>query len=100
MDFDNNSELEYYIKILEIFENNISGASSKEVELCKLLIQLLNECTEFENQDIIKNALIISLSFLNQNGSDFYDHIGRDITELKADEKEMLLNKLRKEFNC
>jgi len=63
-----------------------------------LITRLMNALKEPENENWLKNALIILLSLVDNKPSDIYENKGDNLNILSKEEKEQILLKLKEEF--
>ncbi|MBY8982893.1 MAG: hypothetical protein KGD57_08085, partial [Candidatus Lokiarchaeota archaeon] len=64
-----------------------------------LITRLMATLTKPQNENWLKNALIILLSLVDKKPSDLYANIGDNLNILTEEEKERAVSKLKEELN-
>ncbi|MBY8983205.1 MAG: hypothetical protein KGD57_09665, partial [Candidatus Lokiarchaeota archaeon] len=64
-----------------------------------LITRLMATLTKPQNENWLKNALIILLSLVDKKPSDLYANIGENLNILTEEEKERIVSKLKEELN-
>ena len=87
-------ELEFYLTILNEFEKN-KGNKKKTI---KALTKQMIKTSCVRDKKILKNALIILIALLEDNGPDIFSTRGSNTTELSNREKRKFVSTLLKEY--
>lgn len=95
------SELEYYVRIVDYFQNHKDLADRETLELWKYksLIELMKVLKRTHNKDFVRNALILIMSLTEHVPPDVFENLGINANSLKNDEKDSLVSILKAEFD-
>ncbi len=91
-------ELDCYSNIINLFSKFDKDPITMEKWKGNLITRLMNALKEPENENWLKNALIILLSLVDNKPSDIYENKGDNLNILSKEEKEQILLKLKEEF--
>ena len=91
-------ELEYYLKIIDYFQNE--KTSWEEIEIWKNLsiIELMKYLEHTQNRTIVINALILILSLSKDIPPDICHNRGHNINCISEKDKKSLILNLKNEF--
>ena len=95
---DDESEMELYSKIIEVYQNRQLDKEAIEIWKDKSYIDLMHVLKRTNNKDLVKNAIILILSLFEDIPVDLYDTQGVDAKELKLEKRKEYLSKLKMEF--
>jgi len=91
-------ELELYLKIVDIIQDDTISPENKEIWKNKSIIELMNLLKYTQNRSLIANALVILLSLFEDLPPDLYTNRGHNINCISEKDKKFLISKLRNEF--
>ena len=86
------SEPDCYKRIIDHFEHDII------MRVSDTLIKLMDILKRTKNRELVRNAIILVLSYLNRQHPDRFNNIGIDFSNLMCEDKESALIILREEF--
>ncbi|MFX1296952.1 MAG: hypothetical protein ACFFD2_19120 [Promethearchaeota archaeon] len=92
------SELEFYLKIVDYFQNENLSPENKEIWKNQSIIQLMNILEQTQDRKFVANALILLLSLFEDFPPDNYNSRGDNIKRISEKDKKSILLKLRNEF--
>ncbi len=95
----NNSEFDYYLSIIEFFQNQKVIKDTKEIWKSKSLIELMKVLERSSKKEFVKNAILVILSLFDENPPDIYNCRGTNVNSLDNGEKRSYLSILRTEFS-
>ncbi len=93
-----NYELDYYLSIIEQFQNQDANRETTEIWKNKSFIQLMKVLKRTRNKEFVKNAIILILSLFDKLPPDFYSSRGIQVNSLTNSEKLSYVNLLKSEF--
>jgi len=93
-----NEELDYYIEIIDFFQNSQVDSESIEIWINKLIIELMKVLKRTHNKEFVRNALIFLISLFKHVPPDFYNQRGANTKSLKEGEKKLFISQLKAEF--
>ena len=93
-----NYELDYYLSIIEHFQNQDTNRETTEIWKNKSFIQLMKVLKRTRNKVFVKNAIILILSLFDKMPPDFYSSRGIQVNSLTNSEKLSYVNLLKSEF--
>ncbi len=93
-----NYELNYYLSIIEYFQNQDANRETTEIWKNKSFIQLMKVLKRTRNKEFVKNAIILILSLFDKTPPDFYSNRGIQANSLTNSEKLSYVNLLKSEF--
>lgn len=93
-----NYELDYYLSIIEYFQNQDTNRNTTEIWKNKSFIQLMKVLKRTRNKEFVKNAIILILSLFDKLPPDFYSSRGIQVNSLTNSEKLSYVNLLKSEF--
>jgi hypothetical protein len=94
----NDSELAYYLKIIEFFQNQTQDPESIELWKNKSLIELMKVLKRTKNKLLVRNALLIIISLFEHLPPDLFNNKGINANLLNKEEKATLKSILRNEI--
>ena len=92
-------ELKCYTNIINLISKLEQDPISIEKWKSNLITRLMATLTKPQNENWLKNALIILLSLVDKKPSDLYANIGDNLNILTEEEKERAVSKLKEELN-
>ena len=98
MSINDESEMELYSKILEVYQHRQFDKDSIEIWKDKSYIDLMHVLKLTNNKNLVKNAIILILSLFEDIPIDLYDTHGVNVKELKYEKKREYLSELKMEF--
>ena len=93
-----NSELEYYISIIDFFQNQNTNRQTAELWKDKSFIELMKVLKRTRKKEFVKNAIILILSLIDQMPPDTYNKGGIKVNSLINGDKLSYINILKSEF--
>ena len=93
-----NCELDYYLSIIEFFQNQDTNRETTEIWKNKSLIELMKVLKRTKNKGFVKNAIILILSLFDQMPPDTYNKRGITVNLLTNSDKLSYVNILKSEF--
>jgi len=93
-----NYELDYYLSIIEYFQNKDTNRETTEIWKNKSFIQLMKVLKRTRNKEFVKNAIILILSLFDKMPPDFYSSRGIQVNSLTNSEKLTYVNLLKSEI--
>ncbi len=101
MNMSNNNdtyELDYYISIIDFFQNQNTDRETKEIWKNKSLIELMKVLKRTRKTEFVKNAIILILSLSDHMPPDSYNNKGIKVTSLTSGDKRSYVNLLKSEL--
>lgn len=101
MNISNNSdnyELDYYLSIIDFFQNQSTKRETAEIWKDKSFIELMNVLKLTKKKEFVKNAIILILSLIDQMPPDNYNKGGIKVNSLISGDKLSYINILQSEF--
>jgi hypothetical protein len=95
---DDESEMDYYLKILDVYQNKKFDKEDLEIWKNKSYIELMQVLKRTNNRNLVKNAIILILSLFEDMPFDLYDSYGMNTKKLKKEERKSYLEDLKLEF--
>jgi len=102
MNMSNNNdiyELDYYLSIIDFFQNKNTDRETTEIWKNKSLIELMKVLKRTRKTEFVKNAIILLLSLFDQMPPDNYNNRGVKVNSLTSGEKLSYVNLLKSEFS-
>ncbi len=93
-----NHELEYYLSIIDFFQNQNTNRETTEMWKEKSLIELMKVLKRTHRKDFVKNAIILILSLFDEFPPDNYNNRGVKVNSLTNRDKLSYVNLLKSEF--
>ena len=93
-----NYELDYYISIIEFFQNQDTNEETTEIWKNKSIIELMKFLEGSQNRTLVTNALILILSLFEDIPPDIYNNRGVNINRISQKDKRFLIEDLKEEF--
>lgn len=91
-------ELDFYLKIIDYYEDDNISREKKEIWKNQSIIQLMNLLERTKNRTFVTNALILLLSLLEDNPPDIYSNRGCNVNCISDKDKKSLILELENEF--
>ena len=91
-------ELEFYLKIVDYFQDDNISREKREIWKNQSIIQLMNLLKRTQNRTFVTNALIFLLSLLEDNPPDIYSNRGHNVNCISDKDKKALILELENEF--
>lgn len=91
-------ELDYYLKILDYFQDERISREKKEIWKNQSIIELMNFLERTQNRTFVTNALILILSLFEDIPPDIYNNRGVNINSISEKDKKFLIEELKEEF--
>ena len=93
-----NSELDYYLSIIDFYQNQNTNRETAEIWKDKSFIELMKVLKLTRKKEFVKNAIILILSLIDQMPPDTYNEGGIKINSLTNGDKLSYVNILKSEF--
>jgi hypothetical protein len=91
-------ELDYYLKILEYFQDDKISREKKEIWKNQSIIELMNLLKRTQKRAFVTNALILILSLFEDTPPDIYNNRGVNVNHILENDKKYLIEGLKEEF--
>ena len=101
MNIPNNSdnyELDYYLSIIDFFQNQNTNRETAEIWKDKSFIELMKVLKRTRKKKFVKNAIILILSLFDHIPPDTYNKKGIIVNSLANGDKLSYVNILKSEF--
>jgi len=92
-------ELDYYLSIIDFFQNQNTDRETKEIWKNKSLIELMKVLKRTRKTEFVKNAIILILSLFDNIPPDSYNNRGIKVNSLTNGDKLSYINLLKSEFS-
>lgn len=92
-------ELDYYLSIIDFFQNQNADRETKEIWKNKSLIELMKVLKRTRKTEFVKNAIILILSLFDNIPPDSYNNRGIKVNSLTNGDKLSYVNLLKSEFS-
>ena len=93
-----NCELDYYLNIIDFFQNQNINRETAEIWKDKAFIDLMNVLKRTRKKEFVKNAIILILSLIDQMPPDTYNKGGIKVNSLINEDKLSYINIMQSEF--
>jgi len=93
-----NSELDYFLSIIDFYQNQNTNKETAELWKDKSFIELMNVLKITRKKEFVKNAIILILSLIDQMPPDTYNKGGIKANSLINGDKLSYVNILKSEF--
>ena len=93
-----NYELDYYLSIIDFFQNQNKIKETTEIWKNKSFIELMNVLKRTSKKEFVTNAIILILSLFDEMPVDMYNNKGIKVNSLTNGDKQSYVNILRSEF--
>jgi hypothetical protein len=93
-----NYELDYYLSIIDFFQNQNKIKETTEIWKNKSFIELMNVLKRTSKKEFVTNAIILILSLFDETPVDMYNNKGIKVNSLTNGDKQSYVNLLRSEF--
>jgi hypothetical protein len=93
-----NYELDYYLSIIDFFQNQDDNRETTEIWKNKSFIQLMKVLKRSRKKELVKNAIILILSLFDELPPDTYNNRGIKPKSLSNSDKLSYVNILKSEF--
>ena len=94
----NNYELDYYLNIIDFFQNQNTNRETAEIWKDKSFIELMKVLKLTRKKEFVKNAIILILSLIDKMPPDTYNEEGIKAKSLINEDKLSYINILQSEF--
>jgi len=94
----NNEELDYFIEIIDFFQNRHMDRETTEIWKNKSIIELMKVLKLTNNKEFVRKALILLISLFNHIPPDSYNKKGVKAKLLNEVEKKSFISQLKAEF--
>jgi len=91
-------ELDYYLSIIDFFQNQDKNRETTEIWKNKSFIQLKKVLKRTRRKEFVKNAIILILSLFDELPPDSYNNKGIKVNSLESEDKISYVNLLKSEF--
>ncbi len=91
-------ELDYYLSIIDFFQNQDKNRETTEIWKNKSFIQLMKVLKRTRRKEFVKNAIILILSLFDELPPDSYNNKGIKVNSLESEDKISYVNLLKSEF--
>ena len=101
MNISNNSdnfELDYYLSIIDFFQNQNRNRETAEIWKDKSFIELMKVLKRTRKKEFVKNAIILIISLIDEMPPDTYNKKGIKVNSLTNGDKLSYINLLQSEF--
>ena len=98
-DNSDNYELDYYLSIIDFFQNQNTVKETTEIWKNKSFIELMKVLKRTRKKVFVKNAIILILSLFDEMPADRYNNRGTKVNSLTNGDKLSYVNILKSEFN-
>jgi hypothetical protein len=93
-----NYELDYYLSIIDFFQNHNTNRETAEIWRDKSFIELMKVLKRTRKKEFVKNAIIFILSLFDQMPPDTYNNKGIKVNSLENGDKLSYVSILKSEF--
>ena len=93
-----NYELDYYLSIIDFFQNQNEIKETTEIWKNKSFIELMKVLKRTSKKVFVKNAIILILSLFDEIPADTYNNKGFEVNSLTNGDKLSYVNILKSEF--
>ena len=93
-----NYELDYYLSIIDFFQNQNTNKETTEIWKNKSFIELMKVLKRTRKKEFVKNSIILILSLFDQIPPDTYNNKGIKVDSLTNGDKLSYVNILKSEF--
>ena len=93
-----NYELDYYLSIIDFFQNQNTNKEKTEIWKNKSFIELMKVLKRTKKKEFVKNSIILILSLFDQIPPDTYNNKGIKVDSLTNGDKLSYVNILKSEF--
>lgn len=94
----NELDINWYVKIIEFIETQLSNGKDPLALISKILIKLVKRLECENNREFIGNGIVLATSYIRNPFAHQYNNIGEKSKDLKLTEKEEMLSLLRGEL--
>ncbi len=91
-------ELDFYLQIIDFFQNKKINREKKEIWINKSIIELMKYFKRTRNRILVTNALLLILSLFEDLPPDLYNNRGVSINRISQKDKQFLIKNLKEEF--
>ena len=97
-DNSDNYELDYYLSIIDFFQNQNTVKETTEIWKNNSFIELMKVLKRTSKKLFVKNAIILILSLFDEMPADMYNNKGTKVNSLANGDKLSYVNILKSEF--
>ena len=94
-----NYEFDYYLRIIDFFQNQKNIKETTEIWKNKSFIELMKVLKRTNKKEFVKNAIILILSLFDEMPPDSYNNKGITVNSLPTTDKLSYVNILKSELN-
>ncbi len=87
-----------YKKIIEYIESRSLNRKSIIISVSQILLKLMKILETKEDREIVKNGIILAISYFTSLPAYEYSNIGEEYNRLPEDKKQIALRNLKNEF--
>ena len=95
---DDSYELDYYLSIIDFFQNQNTDRETTEIWKNKSFIELMKVLKRTRKKELVKNAIILILSLFDEIPPDSYNTRGIKANSISDGDKPSYVNLLKSEF--
>jgi len=92
-------ELDYYLKVVENYQDININQQQAVIQKSRSLIELMKLLDHEKNRNFVTNAIILMLSLDEDLPPDNYNNLGIDVNSISAEERKFLMKNLKEEFS-
>ena len=93
-----NYELEYYLEIIDYFQNQDLDSQTTEIWKNKSFIELMKVLKRTKKKEFVKNAIILILTLFEKLPPESFNSRGTEVDSLSDGDKLSYVNILKTEF--
>ena len=93
-----NYEVDYYLSIIDFFQNQYNNKEIIEIWKNKSFIELMEVLKRTRKKEFVTNIIILILSLFDQMPPDTYNNRGIKVNSLNNSDKLSYINLLKSEF--
>lgn len=91
----NKLDINYYVKLIEFIETELSNGKDLTAIISKILIKLVKRLDCENSREFIGNGIIFATSYIRNPSAHQYNTIGEKSKDLRLNDKEEMLSFLR-----
>ena len=91
-------ELNYYLKVVENYQDININQHKAVIQKSHYLIELMKILDHDKNRNFVTNAIILMLSLGEDLPPDNYNNLGIDVNFISVEERKFLMKSLKEEF--
>lgn len=94
----NEFDINFYVKIIEFIETQLSNGKDLTAVISKTFIKLVKRLECENNREFIGNGIVLTTSYIRNPSAHQYNNIGIKSKDLELNDKEEMLSFLRGEL--